>query len=534
VGDYVKQIAPEIWESYRMPAWPPDAFAIAASLLQKSGAYTYAISSWPPKEYARSPNRWVSDIRQLGKQWREAASSNQDLPSALARWWKIIRDRDGLPVYLLRDDPDLSAALLELCAAADEASVGAGIPGDISGKTGEDPFGNEAKNLLAPRLKKGSTLCRYIPGSKLRVLPKLHTPQSGITMRSLTHNLALCPAEDVEALWYILPTQPEFRVLNLLLIPWPEIVTPSCFRPLEQARCDLLNMPGDYGFFTYSPARPPLEIGKQVMSIFERAAELSGQIDGVVLPELALTGSQRQELRTKIMERDAFLISGINEPPSRGDRCGKNYLAFDVPINPPEFVSELIQDKHHRWLLDKRQIVQYSLADQLDPGRFWWEHIGIGHRSLAFVALRPWLTVCTLICEDLARQDPIAELLRAVGPNLVVALLMDGPQLGSRWPARYATVLAEDPGSSVLTLTSIGMSLLSRPPDFPEPSRVIALWKDALGGRPVEISMPPEAEAMVLTLTVKYKEEWTADGRSDGGVSGYPVLSDTKPVLRKR
>jgi hypothetical protein len=68
-----------------------------------------------------------------------------------------------------------------------------------------------------------------------------------------------------------------------------------------------------------------------------------------------------------------------------------------------------------------------------------------------------------LICEDLARQDPAAELVRAVGPNLLVALLMDGPQLANRWPARYAAVLAEDPGTSILTLTSLGMVERSRP-----------------------------------------------------------------------
>ena len=50
-------------------------------------------------------------------------------------------------------------------------------------------------------------------------------------------------------------------------------------------------------------------------------------------------------------------------------------------------------------------------------------------------------------------------MLRAVGPNLIIALLADGPQIASRWPGRYAAAFADDPGSSVLTLTSAGMSL---------------------------------------------------------------------------
>ena len=106
---------------------------------------------------------------------------------------------------------------------------------------------------------------------------------------------------------------------------------------------------------------------------------------------------------------------------------------------------------------------------------------------------------------------------------------MDGPLLAARWPARYATVLADDPGSSVLTLTSLGMALLSRPTGKP-PSRVIGLWKDAKNGAPCEIELPPDASAMVLTLSAEYHEEWTADGRSDEGATGYPVLTGVHPV----
>jgi hypothetical protein len=58
--------------------------------------------------------------------------------------------------------------------------------------------------------------------------------------------------------------------------------------------------------------------------------------------------------------------------------------------------------------------------------------------------------------EDLARPDPVGDLVRSVGPNLVIALLMDGPQLRARWSGRYAMSLADDPGSFVLSVTSLG------------------------------------------------------------------------------
>jgi hypothetical protein len=135
-----------------------------------------------------------------------------------------------------------------------------------------------------------------------------------------------------------------------------------------------------------------------------------------------------------------------------------------------------------------------------------------------------------LICEDLARPDPAGETLRAVGPNLVVALLSDGPQLTSRWPARYAGVLADDPGSSVLTLTSRGMAGLSQPrAGTSNRNRVVALWRDSkTGGRELEI--PDWASGLLLNITVEFGEEWTADGRGDARSSAYPILSGCHPV----
>ena len=72
-----------------------------------------------------------------------------------------------------------------------------------------------------------------------------------------------------------------------------------------------------------------------------------------------------------------------------------------------------------------------------------------------------------------------------------MAVLLDGPQLTSRWAARYASVLADDPGSAVLTLTSYGMVQRSRPPGH-DPSSVVALWKDPERGTR-EISLEPGA-----------------------------------------
>ena len=63
---------------------------------------------------------------------------------------------------------------------------------------------------------------------------------------------------------------------------------------------------------------------------------------------------------------------------------------------------------------------------------------------------------------------------------------MDGPQLRNRWSSRYASVLAEDPGCSVLSLTSLGMAKRSRARAdngaVQDKSSTIALWRDAIYG----------------------------------------------------
>jgi hypothetical protein len=135
----------------------------------------------------------------------------------------------------------------------------------------------------------------------------------------------------------------------------------------------------------------------------------------------------------------------------------------------------------------------------------------VPRRSIQFLELGGGLTIVAVVCEDLARLDAVADLLRCVGPTLVLTVLLDGPQLTSRWTARYASVLADDPGSAVLTLTSLGMVERSRPPGAAA-SRVVALWKDPTRGVH-EIAVDPGAEAILLSTSVARAARHSADGR---------------------
>jgi hypothetical protein len=183
------------------------------------------------------------------------------------------------------------------------------------------------------------------------------------------------------------------------------------------------------------------------------------------------------------------------------------------------------QYKHHRWQLNESQIRNYGLSGVLDSKKTWWESIKIPKRRVSFLNVGDKITISYLICEDLARQDPIAELIRHAGPSLVVTILMDGPQLKTRWSARYASVLSDDPGCSVIALTSLGM-VKKHSSEFNPLSRVVALWSQSGISRPREIELAQGARAILLTFNLDPEQEKTADGRTEEEATSIIRLVD--------
>lgn len=432
----------------------------------------------------------------------------------------------------LRSQRDCLASLLFLLACSDEACVGVGISlSRVASRlrpTAKDPFLWDAEERLFSTIPEGSTMCKEIDSARARVLPKMHTPQNGMTIRSLSHYVAYCPANDLRPEWYSFGTDTQEHALNLLIIPWPPRISPSQFSANRKVLLSDSVQRGAYGLFTFQAASgPPIRLMKRIIKLAERQV---GRIDGIILPELALSSSEYRALAKEFVTDRRFLVAGVGKPASK-KQCGTNSVKMDVVLPGFELQVQLEQQKHHRWKLNKSQIMQYGIGTNLHPEANWWERISLAERKLMFISLRPWLTMSVLICEDLARPDPVGDLARAVGPNLIIALLMDGPQLSARWPGRYAASLADDPGSSVLTVTSVGMSALSRPQDGENRNNVVALWKDARTGRTRELQIPERANALVLNVTVEYGEEWTADGRGDLGASGYPILAGQHPIF---
>ncbi|MBX3186987.1 MAG: hypothetical protein KF819_08230 [Labilithrix sp.] len=497
------------WRAFAV--WPPNVFALASILLEDSGGYRIAVSphdgrTWPPDD----PNGdWSDRVCAVAEAWRQSVGRG-DVPPRVLELGARLAAKRNLPLKELTapEHWDCCAAVLELLAIADEACIGVGIPS----RNHSTQFPIRAEM----RLGRYGTLARLSP-NVVRVLPKLRTSQAGISVGSLSHHVTAQRSE-VRPIWHLAEglCDPRSMRVNLLVVPWPYVVEANAFR---EAPSRLRNMdPAKFGFFDFKPAEA-LNI-KQLGNVIDEARRRCEVVDGVVLPEGAIEAHEIDAVQKCLEDRAVpMLVAGV-----RGDNA--NYAHLALFYEKKWRLSD--QHKHHRWSLDGNQIRQYHLGSSLHPERRWWENIAVRQRELNFVTANGWLTTCHLICEDLARQEPVADLVRAVGPNLVIALLLDGPQLSGRWPARYASVLADDPGSSVLTVTSLGMSLRSWDAQHPR-SRVVALWKDARRGLQ-EISLEREHQALLLTIAAHWTQEWTADGRSDNTSAAELVLSGVEQI----
>jgi hypothetical protein len=529
------------------PAWPPDLFALAGALIRRNGAYLQVFEH-------RGPAPYLNDLEQAAETWRnqiDAISAESVTVSVLQSvrvrevvdaWASLIQARNT-PINEIRRE--LAEQLIRMTLIADQASVGIGIDWDNRTEKGTRPskFLSIAEQILVTN--ELQSFCREVPRDVLCVLGKQHTPAKGATFRSLSHHLALYHPSEIEARWInpipkMVEQGPSREGLNLLLLPWPRRVATEDFQEVLPGgiRQDGSEPPG---YFRYQPKeydgseRFAVRLRQALASAYQQA----GAIDAIVLPELALTEAQYYAAEQIAFEARCILVCGLRQAGTTPNDWDANLSVLQVAraVRGPEQTVDsqdpllsnlrLFQAKHHRWYLDRAQIVNYQLGGRFPTSRGCWEHIDLPGRVLHFVTLNS-TTWTVLVCEDLARQDPAADLIRAVGPNLLIALLMDGPQLTGRWPSRYASVLAEDPGTSVLTLTSLGMAERSRPiiqsGQRASPSRVIALWRDAVEGE-IQIAHDPDDDACVLSLEYQLRTEYCADGRSDHGQTRYPVYA---------
>jgi len=506
------------------PVWPPDVFAVAATLVEASGCYSdprYSGRVGAPGLFGKA---YVRRVRAAARRWRRDV---QPPPSVRKAWAAVVRCNDALSTGSASARVWQDAAI-ELLAVTDEACEGIGFHPPRDAYTFAD-FAVEAhRQYLATGTSRlpyvPGSLCVMVPPSEACVLPKTRTAQVGCTLRTMSHNLALLPARSrVVAQWHMsVSHERDSGALRLLLVPYPFRMRAEAFIPGARIEDESAS-----AHFTIRQewlrriGSGPVVVDALVdftRELMRDARKVVGAVNGVVFPEGSLDGWSARQIANRLAGTSGleFFVAGVTSPPRRPAHSPRNqaYASLFFQKN----LLQWWQSKHHRWCIDRSQIERYGLERVLKPNKWrWWEDIDISRREVHFYVFRPGASIAVLVCEDLARVDPVQPVVRAVGPTLVVALLLDGAQSERRWPARYATVLADDPGSAVLTLTSLGMVRRSMKPGESRPMPV-ALWKDSAGVAQ-ELALPQGSHGLVLDLRCSREKNWTLDGRSDGGAT---------------
>lgn len=545
------------------PGWPPDAFAVAALLLERAGVYqllspgTSDLFDSPWKTIDPSTKtRWMA----AGDQWR----LNPRVPDLVRQLWdQLLHDGStaifgkfpgmGNPI-----SPWIEAAI-GILIIADQASVEAGY---LKASSDLESIGWVAQTIIKfekvwqDRLRERQKLPpadgHLLVGSHtysvtqmasqdlVAVQPKAKTSQVGATLRTMTHNLALLPPPSrMAATWQRTTggTTSDALGLNLLLVPFPYEIEPEWFEGIEEFQVDGSGTKTSRGWGWFDLRQKWLPADKQIfvdfVSALIRKAELAdGEVDGVIFPEYSVSWEYHEALVEHLAAKHPgveFVVSGSRT------NCEANEGNFAITSSIGQHdgrpsIQTNSRGKHHRWRLDKGQIETYGLDQRLNPALMWWEGIALHRRQVHTHVFRNASCFTTFICEDLARSDPGHETVRALGPSIVFCLLMDSVQIKTRWPARYATGLSEDPGTSVLTFTSRALIHRANEVEGDRESKrspekrargeayaraanwAVAMWKNDTA-EPVELHCPPGDQAILLSLKSKMVSETTYDDR---------------------
>jgi hypothetical protein len=532
-----RQLHPAAWRE--MLNWPPDVFAVAGILLEETGAYIWAADSAVRSALmARRSRR--GGVRALALAWlRASVSSKPDVAVAcpdIATAWSNVWEKLDKPVVGLRTNQGSSGLvedLLFLFTTADETARDLRCLrsyADLGARQDVLRFGLRALAYLSA----GDNLSR-LDNERVQVFTKLSTPKPGITIRSISRYMALDFSE-IDSKWINAPAfvgwreKPHRRAnprsLDMLLLPWPLTVDDDAFAECTTRRERFRFAPSESRHIVDGK---PWSFSELLEASLRAAFRQVQTLDVVVFPETSLNEAELDCARGLCSAFNIpLIVAGVRTPATNSGAPGRNEARMCVRV--PGGWLEYRQAKQHRWFFDRAQIKRYRLGGRLPGSPGYWEDCTIPPRELRFVRVRPGLTFCPLVCEDLAREEPAGALVRSVGPTLLLALLLDGPQLKSRWPARFATVLTDDPGCSVLTLTSFGFARRSQVGDAP-PSRSVALWNDPRTDGVEEIELAEGAVGIVLTAAVDREHGMTLDGRSDEGFTTFLSLVHRSDVV---
>ncbi|MGK0272987.1 MAG: hypothetical protein ACI88H_003664 [Cocleimonas sp.] len=494
--------------------WPMNTFHLIARIFDTYDVYQKIVSIENGTDYLKQlktgnhQRNWPQGL--LDAQTRNEIKVSPRFYQLLYNLFSSSRTREQIEKLL--KDPDYLKLLFELYVASDVCAYR--IQNEIY-RTRNALISRYAETLIVGKDLSIIYSLSQCDKSYGVIQFKSHTPQTGISLNSLSHDLAyIKPGVEVTALVGSSTQAIEPNQYNVLVLPWPLEIKDEFFK---QDNKPTLQMDEKFGFFSYENRQ--IITHQMIVYAIESSGELSLP-DLVVIPECAVNSNDKTELLSGI--RDYFSERNI-EPPviifgvfGDGDSVesyGENSLEL---FYQNQFINNYVgenQRKHHRWALDATQLNTYGLGNVLSTDKVkWWENCATGDRKL--ISYRDeHVHICPLICEDLARQDPIAPVVRALGPDLVVALLLDGPQMKGRWSHRYSSALVDEPGCSVLSISPYGMTQRSTNGSEHPPSSIVALWCDTRS--PCELKLEQGKIGILLKLKLEEQEQWSADGRGE-------------------
>ena len=322
--------------------------------------------------------------------------------------------------------------------------------------------------------------------------------------------------------------------LNVLLMPFPYEIQDDCWRPKDGGWFEL-----HQGWLENSDGASKddtiIDFISAAVLQAKQQLQKDAAIHGIVFPEYALNTKlvvklidtirnhaeawenvppDRRNEKTKRsnpFHDIEFVVSGSSDYYDLKGNFVLQALLLRHATDPRPQFSITGRSKHHRWIIDQSQVRAYALQHLLGSGR-WAEYIQVQPRTIQTFVFRKGSSFASMICEDLARSDPCLDVLRDLGPNIVFVLLMDGPQTPTRWSARYAQALSDDPGCAVLNVTSLALVERANGTGVYPRSRSIALFRGT-NGRTHEIICPEGCHGTVVSLRGERCQETTLDGR---------------------
>ena len=565
------------------PFMPTDAFAVAGQMCKVGGIIPF----FDPSPYSKCPNsNFCIDVKtrkkadKAGEQWRDDKAKGVP-PDFVFDQWRILLEAWNEPItpgHYLRADgdaapPDWWRSVLLLVMVSDMACarllrdpVRKSMPNSVKKRKAAPTFFESHVRALYRREvdphdklpRPPASLTLMADTGVVCVLPKVRIAPVGATLRNVSRNLSLLPGRgEVRCYWDLsmkVPPSEDHETLDILLIPAPFDLRAKDFEANGDVDVDVQELRRtkknwEY-FHLHQSWIDDKDSSKRIKvrndfkeickSLLRNSLNESRCVNGVILPEYALDYDLFEDLcdEMKLVEPNLeFVVCG-----SSSNATGKsgNIVLTRVWHDQSDATLHTTNSrfKHHRWRMNRSQVETYAISAALNPKiPNWWESTPLGQRELHFQRFRDASVFSVLICEELARSDPCHDILRSVAPNLIFALLLDGPQIRQRWPAQYASNLADDPGSAVLTFTSYGLIKRSNIQGHFPTNHSIAMWRDDTG-RVVEIPMPGKGgpAGVLLSLWSEHVLDMAMTGKQSRArawryASHFPVFTDKGDLL---